>query len=140
MTESEGVPASALVSLPVPTAEEILEDLRNAPESDVVFSAPPAEPANGTEPYMGGGEGHVYKLCTQTEAVYIMQLLLFFLVKGFASSRSEEVSRVVEDSVRFIRSYQRLEGEHRNVLPKIISDLKQCIHELTSEISTSSAR
>lgn len=133
MTESEGVPASALVSLPVPTAEEILEDLRNAPESDVVFSAPPAEPANGT--------GDVYKLCTQTEAVYIMQLLLFFfLVKGFASSRSEEVSRVVEDSVRFIRSYQRLEGEHRNVLPKIISDLKQCIHELTSEISTSSAR
>ena len=53
MTESERVPASMLVSLPVPTAEEILEDLRNAPASDVVFSAPPAEPANGTEPYMG---------------------------------------------------------------------------------------
>lgn len=142
MTESEGGPASLLVSLPVPTAEEILEDLRNAPESDVVFSAPPAEPANGTEPYMGRrGGGDVYKLCTQTEAVYIIQLLLlFFLVKGFASSRSEEASRVVEDSVRFIRSYQRLEGGHRNVLPKIVSDLKQCIHELTSEISTSSAR
>lgn len=133
MTEAEVAPSFVQVSLPVPTAEEILDDLRNAPESDVVFSAPPAEPANGTV-YGGGPCAH-----TQTKAVYIMQLFffLFFLVK---SSRSEEVSQVVEDSVHFIRSYQRLEGEHRNVPPKIISDLKQYIHELTSEISTSSTR
>ena len=48
MTETEVIPSSVQGSLPVPTAEEILEDLRNAPESDVVFSAPPPEPANGT--------------------------------------------------------------------------------------------
>ena len=71
MTEAEVVPSSVQVSLPVPTAEEILEDLRNAPESDVVFSAPPAEPANGTV-YGGGPCAH-----TQTKAVYIIQLFLF---------------------------------------------------------------
>jgi len=31
-------------SLHLPTAEEILEDLQNAPETDVVFVAPPEEP------------------------------------------------------------------------------------------------
>ena len=71
MTEAEVVPSFVQVSLPVPTAEEILDDLRNAPESDVVFSAPPAEPANGTV-YGGGPCAH-----TQTKAVYIMQLFFF---------------------------------------------------------------
>ena len=29
--------------LPMPTAEEILEDLRSAPDTDVVFTFPPVE-------------------------------------------------------------------------------------------------
>ena len=30
-------------SLPMPTAEEILEDLRSAPDTDVAFTFPPVE-------------------------------------------------------------------------------------------------
>ena len=81
MTEAEVVPSFVQVSLPVPTAEEILDDLRNAPESDVVFSAPPAEPANGTV-YRGGPCAH-----TQTKAVYILQLFLFCLFFFFSEEQ-----------------------------------------------------
>ena len=72
MTEAEVAPSFVQVSLPVPTAEEILDDLRIAPESDVVFSAPPAEPANGT--VYGGRAMCTYtnKSCLHITAVFVL--------------------------------------------------------------------
>lgn len=107
------------------TAEQILQDLKNAPKNDVVFTTRMTRPENATR---GKGQSRL-QLCRPFTSPS-------FYVTATSTNTEKEVNRVAADSVCLVAAYDKLENYHRSELPLTIGKVEQQITDLKAVLSS----